>query len=66
MEYEVYVEEFHVTEWKDGAVYETESFGHKWIPEEVRNNNIPRESNIIYAAANDEFAKNNMTIRRVK
>jgi hypothetical protein len=61
-QYEVYREKFRITEWRDGCVYRTESLGCGWfaMPESER----PSEIGIMYAAASDEFARNNMTIRK--
>jgi hypothetical protein len=64
MEYEVYIEVFHIQEWRGGAVYRTESSGCKWMSKKVVDSNLPNMTNVLYVAANDEFAQNNMTIRR--
>ena len=64
--YEVYVEVFLILEWRDDSVFKTKSDGTRWINEGIVKANKPRMSNIIYSAANDEFAQNNMTIRRMK
>ena len=62
--YEAYVEVYVILEWRDGAVFRTESVGHRWVSMETTKANHPNVTNVIYAAANDEFAKNNMTIRK--
>jgi hypothetical protein len=66
IEYEVYVEVFAIQMWRDDAVYRTKSSGCRWMSKKVVDNNLPGLTNIIYAAASDEFASNNMTIRRKK
>jgi len=59
----VYVQPFLITEWRDGAVLRTEAQEHGWYDEAVVQANKPRESGVIYAAANDEFAQTHMTVR---
>ena len=66
IEYEVYVEVFKVTEWHDNSVYKTQSLGCDWFNEEFVKANRVNETNLMYVAANDEFAQNNMTIRKAK
>lgn len=51
MEFEVYMEKFQVTKWRDGCVYDTRSLGYGWFPKSVVDANRPVETNIIYAAA---------------
>lgn len=62
-EYEVYVEKFIIDEWRDGCIFRTASQGYGWFPKVEVDNNKPRETQVIYAAASDEFANSNMTIR---
>jgi hypothetical protein len=62
-EYEVYVQVFYIQEWRDDSVFKTEPGDCRWMSKDVVDENRPRLTNIIYASANDEFAKNNMTIR---
>jgi len=64
--FEVYVERFLITEWKQGCVYKTKSTGCYWKPESEVKANRPGMSGVIYCAANDEFAQNNMTIRKAR
>ncbi len=64
-EYEEYREKIRITEWRDGCVYRTESLGTGWFPQDVINGNLPRETSILYIAADDDFARTHMTIRRV-
>lgn len=66
VEYEQYVEAFEVTEWRDGCIYGTKTLGCGWFPTARVKANIPRDTNIVYVAASDEFAQNNMTIRRAQ
>ena len=66
IEYEVYVEVFAVQEWRRDEVLRTASTGTRWVNKKVVDNNLPNLTNIIYAAASDEFAKDNVTIRRKK
>ena len=61
--YELYVEVFRVTAWRDDAVYATKSDGCQWVSKETIDGNRPRTTNVIYAAASDHFAQTNMTIR---
>ena len=65
-QYEVYRELFLVTEWRDGAVYRTISRGHNWFLTSVVDDNRPRDTNLIYASASDEFSKSNSTIRLIR
>src|SRR5208337_3988554 len=60
MEYELYVEKVQITQWRDDSVYGTISLGTNWYPENVVKANIPRQTWVMYIAANDEFAQNNM------
>ena len=60
------MEKIRITEWKDGCVYRTASEGTGWFSDRVLEANYPLETNVIYIAANDHFAKTNMTIRKVK
>jgi hypothetical protein len=62
--YEEYRELFRITEWRDGCVFRTESLGYGWFPQAEVKANRPAESDLIYAAASDEFAQTHMTIRR--
>lgn len=48
-EYEVLREVFRVTEWRDGAVYKTESQGIGWYDEAVVKANRPADTNLIYS-----------------
>ena len=64
--YEEYREKFRITEWRDGCIYGTVSLGCGWFPQEEIHGNLPAVTKIMYVAASDEFAKNNMTIRRAK
>lgn len=64
--YDVYREKYKITEYRDGAVYRTESQGVGWFPMEDVDANVPAISGIGYVAANDEFARTNMTIRTRK
>jgi hypothetical protein len=52
LKYDLFREVFEIVEWKDGAVYLTETRGLKWIPEEEFRNNRPQETNLIYVPAN--------------
>jgi hypothetical protein len=63
--YEEYREVFKITEWRDGCIYKTVSLGHGWFSKDIIDINKPDESNLIYAAASDDFARENMTIRRI-
>lgn len=65
IEYEVRRELFRVTEWRDGAVYKTESLGYAWFDEKMVKDNNPAETNLIYAAPSTKgpFA-GQMNIRR--
>ncbi len=64
LEYEVYVEIFYIQEWRDNSVYKTASGGCRWISKAIADANIPSATNVMYVAANDKFAQENMTIRR--
>jgi hypothetical protein len=66
MKFEVYRQLFRITEWRDGCVFRTEPVRYDWFPEAVVDANVPRTTNLIYAAPDDEFARNNMTIRRAR
>ncbi len=63
MALEQYREKVQITKWRDGAVMETRSLGCGWFAEDVVEANKPRESGIMYIAASDDFARNNMTVR---
>ena len=65
-EFELYLEEFEVTAWKDGAVYKTKSLGARWFLQNSIDANKPSKTNRLYVAASDDFANSNMTIRRFK
>jgi len=62
-EYEVYVQPFLVTEWRDGCVFRTKPQEHCWLPESAVKGNRPQESGTVYAAPSDEFSRSHMTIR---
>ena len=63
--YEVYREKFTITEIRDGCVYKTKSLGCGWFDEmEVKQARTLKVGDIGYAAATDEFARNNCTIRK--
>jgi hypothetical protein len=64
IEYELYMEKFLITMWRDGTVYRTESQGCGWIPERVYIDNKPSKTNVMYIAATDEYARTHMTTRR--
>ena len=64
MEYEVYMEKFLITMWRDDAVYRTESKGCDWFLDSVVKANKPRLTNGMYVAASDKFAETHSTIRR--
>lgn len=64
--YEVYVQPFLITEWRDGCVFRTQRQECGWHDKSVVDANRPRESGVTYAAANDAFAQANMTIRKRK
>lgn len=61
--FEVYMELFRITQWRDGCVYRTESLGCSWFPKAVVDANHPAGSNLMYVAASDEFAATHSTIR---
>jgi hypothetical protein len=63
---EAYREKFEITEWRDGCVYATRSLGCGWFDVDEMNANRPAETGVMYVAASDEFAQNNMTIRKKK
>jgi hypothetical protein len=65
-EYELYQEIFEITQWRDGCVYKTISLGTDWFDESVSKENIPSKTNLLYVAANDEFARTHMTIRKAR
>lgn len=62
IQYEVYMEKYRITEWRDGCVYRTESLGYGWFDAEEAK--APQDKNIRYAAASTEVALTQMTIRR--
>jgi hypothetical protein len=62
--YEVLRELFEITEWKDDSVYKTKSLGYMWIAAHVEKQNVPRESNLIYAVPPTSYE--GPTIRRTK
>lgn len=64
--YDVYRELFRITEWRGGAIYRTKSQFVGWFPMEDVDANVPALSGLLYVAASDEFARNNMTIRTRK
>jgi hypothetical protein len=64
--YEVYRTKFEIIEWKGGTVYRTKELETDWFDTEIVDANKPSKTNIIYAAASDEFACNNITIRKKK
>lgn len=51
LEYEILMEKFIITEWKDGTVYRTESRGLEWISGEDLKNNTAADTGIIWAPA---------------
>ena len=61
--YEVYMELFRITQWRDGCVYRTESEGCAWFRKALVDANRPAETNLMYVAASDEFAATHSTIR---
>lgn len=63
IKFDHYVEVFAILEWDEGSVFKTESRGCAWINEDDINTNIPPLSGIIYAAATDNYAMSNTTIR---
>jgi GNAT superfamily N-acetyltransferase len=64
-EYEVYVEVFYILEREpDYSIKRTESSGSRWVAQTVVDANLPDVTNVVYAAASDEFAHNNSTIRK--
>jgi hypothetical protein len=58
------MEQFRVTEWRDGCVWTTESNGCGWFSEDLVHANVTSYTGIMYVAASDDFARNNMTIRK--
>lgn len=62
-QYEHYREVFRITAWRDGCVYATESLGCRWVSGDVIADNIPGDTDLMYVAANDEFANTHMTVR---
>ncbi len=66
MSFEVYREKVQITQWQDDAIYRTRSLEVGWFPEAEVKANRPRESGFMYVAATDDFANNNMTIRKVR
>jgi len=51
-EYEVYREKVRITEWRDGAVFRTESLGSGWFTEaEIKAND---DRNIQYVTPSDK------------
>lgn len=64
VELEVYVEEFAITEWRGGCVYQTASRGYRWMDEAVVKANRPAETGLMYAAASTAVAERQMTVRR--
>ena len=66
-QYEVYKEVWKITEWKDGAVYRTESVGSGWFLEAVVKANRPAVTNLIYSvpSLNDPTAPT-LLIRKVR
>jgi hypothetical protein len=61
IQYEVYREKYVVTEWRDGCVYKTLSVETGWF--DLEETEHP-PFGVSYAAASDEFAENNSTIRK--
>jgi hypothetical protein len=61
--YEVYVELFQITMWRDGCVYATESRGCGWYPKTLTDANRPAATWLMYVAASDEYAQTHSTIR---
>ena len=66
IKFEVYIEVVYIQEWRDGAVFRTESGGCRWMPKDIVDANVPSVTNVMYVAATDEFAMSNMTIRRAR
>lgn len=66
VEFEVYVEKFQITKWRDGYVYATQSLGCGWFPTAEVNGNEPRRTNITYVSASDEYACTKSTIRKAR
>jgi hypothetical protein len=64
--YELYRAKFEITQWKNGAVFRTKWLKTGWFDAKIVDENKPRETNIMYVAASDEFANNNMTMRKKK
>lgn len=64
IKYELHVEKFEVTAWRDGCVYESRSLGCGWFTDAEIDAN--RDKNIMYVAASDEYARNNSTIRKAR
>jgi hypothetical protein len=66
MQLDVYREKFRITGWRDGCVWSTESLGCGWFCEDQVKGNIPGDTQVMYVAASDAFARNNMTVRRCR
>jgi len=64
--YELYMEKFRITEWHGDTIYRTQTLGCDWFPAETIDGNYPHYTGFMYVAASDEFAQNNVTIRRAK
>jgi hypothetical protein len=63
-EYEVYREKIVVTRYVGDAVFETRTLEIGWFDEDVIAANNVHETDVMYVAASDEFAKTHMTIRK--
>ena len=61
--FEVYVETYEITEWRDGCVYATASRGYAWHDKAAVDANRPAETGIVYAAASTDVALTHQTIR---
>lgn len=61
--YDVYRSLYRILEYRDGAVYRTAHVSTGWFPAEDVDANVPAISGVQFVAADDEFARSNMTIR---
>jgi hypothetical protein len=64
--YEVYCERFLIVEWRYGTVWKTQSLGCGWFDEDGVKKNRAEDTNVLYVAATDDFARNNSTMRKKK
>lgn len=64
LEYEVLMEKFLITEWKDGCVFRTESRGLEWLSGEDLRNNVALHTGIIWVPPPTDYK--GQTIRTKK